>query len=349
MAGSMFSRSIRFALLAALFLFSAAGMRMIHRNNSQAIAIKPLALNPNNKFQKNVGALIFRGAWELRSDNNDFGGISALLALPGGRFMGVSDAGALIGFGLTRNNRIDRPFIAGLPGAVGPGVDYGDRDSESLAFDPATRRFWVSYEGKHAVRRFSPSFVRIDGKITTVEMKKWGSNSGGEALIRLADGRFILFSEGKDRADGSYEALFFSGDPVEPGTRHFTFGYRPPAGYKPTDAAMLPDGRLLLLTRRIAFPDGFSAKLVVLNPSQIKKDEAIQGRVIAVLAAPLLVDNMEGIAITQEEDRTIIWMISDNNFNIWQRTILMKFALNLPPEKDKKKPETASAPGFESL
>ena len=47
-----------------------------------------------------MGDLVFLGAWELGSGNGDFGGISALAALPGGRFVGVSDAGTLIGFGL---------------------------------------------------------------------------------------------------------------------------------------------------------------------------------------------------------------------------------------------------------
>jgi hypothetical protein len=71
----------------------------------------------------------------------------------------------------------------------------------------------------------------------------------------------------------------------------------------------------------------------------------VQGAVLATLKSPLLVDNMEGLAITQENGRTVIWMISDNNFNIWQQTILMKFALT----EEIKKPEADAAPGFESL
>ena len=219
----------------------------------------------------------------------------------------------------------------------------------SIAFDPATRRFWVSYEAKHAIRRFTPSFARSDGKTTAAEMNEWGGNSGGEAFVRLPNGQFLLFSEGMDLPDGSYQALFFSGDPVEEGTRHFAFGYRPPAGYKATDATMLPDGRVLLLNRRISFPQGFAAKLVVIDPMAIRKGKTVKGQVIATLAPPLLVDNMEGLTTTQENGRTIIWMISDNNFNIWQRTILMKFALENLPAKTNKKPEADNAPGFDSL
>jgi hypothetical protein len=65
----------------------------------------------------------------------------------------------------------------------------------------------------------------------------------------------------------------------------------------------------------------------------------------------MLVDNMEGIAITNEGGRMIVWMVSDNNFNIWQRTLLMKFELHLPSQhQPKEKPgATDAAPGFDSL
>ncbi|MFC4291425.1 esterase-like activity of phytase family protein [Sphingorhabdus arenilitoris] len=355
MAKIMLFRLLRSTLLIAMLICLIGGIRVVNRNDSQDIALRPLALDVNDSDRRTVGALTFLRAWELGSGNSDFGGISALVALPGGRFMGVSDAGALIGFGLTRDDKADRPFIAALPGAVGPNISYEDRDSEGIAYDRETGRFWVSYEAKHMIRRFTPSFARISGKFTAPEMKKWGANSGGEALVRLADGRFILFSEGMDLPDGSYQALFFSGDPVEAGTSHFSFGYRPPSGYKATDATLLPDGRILILTRRVSFPDGFTAKLVLLDPSDIAKEEAITGTVIATLAPPLLVDNMEGLTTTQENGRIIVWMISDNNFNAWQRTLLMKFILNLDGGKDRKggkdekKPDANIAPGFQSL
>jgi hypothetical protein len=342
----MLQRLGHLIVILVLALLAVGGVRTYYKNTSQNIALKPLPFNPDHPGNTRVGQLLFLKAWELGSGNLDFGGISALTTLPDGRFIGLSDAGTLIGFGLTNDDRTDRPFIAPLPEAYGPGKGYGDRDSEGLVSDNASGRFWVSYEGKHMIRRFTPSFARSDGVVRPAEMQFWGANSGAEAIARLPDGRFLVFSEGADRSDGSYDALAFSGDPVEPGTTHFRFGYRPPSGYKATDAKMLPDGRLLILNRRIGFPEGFSAKLTVLNPAAIAKDEAISGAVIATLISPLLVDNMEGLAITQEAGRTIIWMISDNNFNnIWQRTLLMKFALIVP----KKKPEAETAPGFESL
>jgi hypothetical protein len=337
-----FGQLILVILLAVLAI---GGLRTTYKNSSQNIALKPLPFNPDNPANTRVGQLQFLKAWELDSANLDFGGLSALTVLPDGRFVGLSDAGTLTGFGLTNDDRTDRPFIAPLPESFGPGKTYEDRDSEGLVSDPVSGQYWVSYEGKHMIRRFTPSFARSDGMVRPPEMQYWGANSGAEAIARLPDGRFLVISEGADRSDGSYTALAFSGDPIEPGTTHFTFGYRPPNGYKATDAKMLPDGRLLVLNRRVAFPEGFSAKLTVFDPTTIAKGETVNGKVIATLKSPLLVDNMEGLAITQESGRTIIWMISDNNFNIWQRTLLMKFALIT----DIKKPEAEPAPGFETL
>lgn len=341
-------RPLLIALLLLLFVGSVSGERQMYSNHSQNIALIPLPLDPAHPGPRRLGELVFESAWELGSGNSDFGGISALTALPDGRFVGVSDAGTLIGFGLTNDDKADRPFIAPLPGAFGHEVDYKDRDSEGLVHDPATGRFWISYEAHHAIRRFTPSFSRMDGIVRPKEMQDWPSNRGGEAIARLGDGRFVVFSEkGNQSDDGAADALLFSGDPVEPGTVVSRFRYRAPKGYLTTDATLLPDGRLVLLHRRLGFPDGFRAKLALLDPKLIKPGVTLQGQVIATLKPPLLVDNMEGVAVTREGKETIIWLISDNNFNIFERTLLMKF--RLAERAPKKKPEAASAPGFESL
>jgi hypothetical protein len=340
----MLNRFRRVLLIFVLAVLAIAGVRTTYKNTSQNIALTPLLLDETDPKRTSVGGLSFLGAWELRSDNGDFGGISALVALKDGRFLGVSDAGALIGFGMSGDARADRPFIAALPGAFGKGVIFKDRDSEGIAYDAVSGRVWVSYEFKHAIRRFPASMSRVDGMIRPKTMRRWPRNSGAEALVRLNDGRFLVFAEGGPD-DGIYPAIQFSGDPVEAGTTQFPFRYRPSPGYRITDASQLPDGRVLLLERRIGFPEGFTAKLLILDPAKIARDAIVSGEVIATLAPPLLVDNMEGLAITQERGRTVVWLVSDNNFNAIQRTLLMKFALTLP----NKKPEALDAPGFDSL
>lgn len=336
----------RIALPLLLAIIAVGGVRTIYPSVSQNIAMRPLALDPAHPGPRRVGELIFLNAWELRSNNEGFGGFSALAGLSDGRFVGVSDAGTLIGFGLTSDDRTDRPFIAPLPGSQGLNVTYKDRDSEGITYDPGSGQFWVSYEAKHAIRRFSRSFARSTGIVRPREMQGWPSNKGAESIIRLADGRFIVIAESLE-GNNTHQALLFSGDPVEPGTSVARFTFRPPAGYRVTDGVQLPDGRLLMLNRWVGLPSGFAAKLALVDPSTIAKGETVAGQVIATLSSPLLIDNMEGISVTKDGPTTIIWLISDDNFSIFQRTLLMKFRLS--ERQAKKKPEAVAAPGFESL
>lgn len=347
-----FKKFISIALISCVILsITIFGVRITRPNYEQKITLRSLPFNTENPDQKRLGPLKFLAAWELTSDNPDFGGISAINILDDGRFLGVSDAGTLIGFGINGNEVADRPFIAPLPGSQGEGLTFADRDSEAIAHDPDTGRFWVGYENSNAVRRFSRSFARTDKFVKPPLMQNWSPNSGAEAMARMKDGRFIIFSEGYDLPDGSYEAILFSGDPTLAGTAAASFGYFPPDGYKVTDAAQLPNGNILILHRRVSFPIGFSVKLGVLDPDTIISGESVRSEIIATLESPLLVDNLEGITIANENGKTIIWMISDNNFFIFQRTLLMKFELSLSKikQQDIKKPDEEIAPGFESL
>jgi hypothetical protein len=341
----MISRISRLFLALTLAVLAVSGTRTVYPSSSQNIAMRPLDLDPAHPGPRRVGDLVFVNAWELQSANAEFGGISALLAMRDGRFIGVSDAGTLIGFGLTDDDRIDRPFIAPLPESVGPDLTYQDRDSEGITYDPETGQFWVSYEANHAIRRFSKSFARRTGYVRLGGKHHWAKNKGVEAVARMADGRFVAINENLEQ--GLHEGFLFSGDPVESGTVKTSFDYRPPKGYRVTDISALPDGRLIVLNRKVGFPNGFSAKIALLDPADIGVMETVEGRVITTLASPLLIDNMEGIAVSVANESTIIWLISDDNFSVFQRTLLMKFRLS--ERQAKKKPEAVAAPGFESL
>jgi hypothetical protein len=69
--------------------------------------------------------------------------------------------------------------------------------------------------------------------------------------------------------------------------------------------------------------------LTLIDPRRIRTGMTIRGREIARLAPPLTVDNFEGLAITREHGATMLWMVSDDNLLFLQRTLLMKFRLDL--------------------
>jgi hypothetical protein len=186
---------------------------------------------------------------------------------------------------------------------------------------------WVGFERRNAVWRYNNRTWKSDSHAQPPAMRRWPENNGAEGMIRLAGSRFLVFSEATRNTDGSLQVLLFDGDPAEPPTRSVRMGYRAPEGYHLTDAALLPDGRLLLLNRRFTLIEGISAKLVLASLPRLQAGAVIQGKEVADLRPPLLVDNMEGLSTTEERGRTIVWIISDDNFNPLQRTLLMKFAL----------------------
>ena len=187
--------------------------------------------------------------------------------------------------------------------------------------------YWTGLEGRNAIARYAPSFARLEKLIEPKAMRNWPDNGGPEAMTRLPDGRFIVFSEEAFGPDNSTQALLFAGDPTDSQTSVQIFGYRAPQGYRVTDAAKLPDGRIILTNRRFTLFEGVSAVVTVADPKDIVPGKSWQGIEIARLKPPLTVDNMEGISVTQEGADTIIWLISDDNFQSFQRTLLLKFRL----------------------
>lgn len=354
---NMTRRTLFILLLCTIAMGSLFGTRIIIPNRSQSVSAAAVPLNPDNPAQRTVGALTFIGAWHLKSDNSDFGGFSALGRLPDGRFLAISDAGWMAAFALTplaKGAAVSDSFIARLPGAEGIGPDgkelnYEDRDAESLTFDGERGRYWVGYENKNVIRRLDGGFVRVTAIAAPKKMADWPSNGGPEAMLRLSDGRFLVFAETAELADGSTEALLFQGDPTEKGTQIARLSYAAPEGYRVTDAAQLPDGDLLLLNRRIGVPKGFTAKLTRVPLSDVRAGAVLSGEVIASLAPPLTVDNMEGLLVergtVQGRDATLIWLISDDNYFGFQRTLLMQFALF---EEDFEGEDKDAAPGFQS-
>ncbi|HEU0135233.1 MAG TPA: esterase-like activity of phytase family protein, partial [Allosphingosinicella sp.] len=155
-------------------------------------------------------------------------------------------------------------------------------------------------------------------------MSKWSANRGPEAMVRLADGRFLIFAEGPG---GVSEALLFAGDPAVPGTPSTRLRYRPPEGFRITDAALLPDGRLALLNRSISLFSGFTAKLTIATLPASGEGSVIAGEEAAVFEGRVARDNLEALSVTREDGRTILWLASDDNYSPFQRTLLMKFAL----------------------
>lgn len=286
----------------------------------------PVAFDPGDPAHVRLGPLRFLGGWRLTSPRSDFGGISAL-HIAQGRFLALADTGRLFRFRMRPGGSIfDTSFIA-LPAGPGRKDQKSDRDTESLVVDEESGRLWVGYERHNAVWRYDGALTLAEEHAEPAAMKDWPWNGGPEAMARLADGRFIIICEEPTRPGDAHEALLFSADPTRRGTRVTRFLYRGPPGFWVTDAAPLPDGRLLILHRDYSLMGGVKAALATIDPAAIRAGVVLEGRELARLQAPLTLDNMEALAIEREAGRTILWLASDDNLSPFQRTLLMKFEL----------------------
>lgn len=290
------------------------------------LRFEPIPLNADRPGESRIGALRYLGGWAVSSNDFRFGGLSAW-HVDGNGALGVSDAGWLFRFPLPSGTGQGALAVGWLrQGPAGEGSDKENRDAESLAV--AGGRAWIGFEQANSVWRYRLGDWRAEASAAPAAMAKWDENRGSEAMVRFPNGRFLVFAEGPG---GDSEAQLFDRDPAEAGARSVALRYRPPAGYRVTDAALLPDGRLLTLNRHINLLRGFSAKLTIVEAPAIWAGALLAGREIAALEGPFAQGNLEALSVAQERGRTIVWLASDDNYNPLQRTVLLKFALEARP------------------
>lgn len=324
-------RGARIAALLAIGFLSGTFVPTVERPlaataSDTAMTVAPIALDPDDPSVRRVGSLIFLEGWWLRSRDVRFGGLSGM-HVEDGAVTAISDAGTLFRFPLPVPGASALPLrVERLLDGPGTGRRKSERDSESMVI--AGDHAWIAFEGANAVWRYSRTSGRAEASARPEAMRRWPSMRGAEAMLRLPDGRFLLLAEGHVAADGTTPALLFAGDPAEEGTAAEALRYLPPEGFRATDAAVLPDGRLLILNRRFYWTEGVSAALTLVERRALRPGAVLEGREIARLDGNLTVDNMEALSITREGARTIVWIASDDNFNpLFQRTLLMKFVL----------------------
>jgi hypothetical protein len=271
-----------------------------------------------------MGAVDLVGAWHLHSANRDFGSYSALAALPDGQLLAVSDKNGVLRFDPPGRRVPQRTAIRPLFGG-NPFIAKHEADAEAVAIDPATGDVWASFEGNAVFVRFAPDFSTY-AKVAAPVLEEWPDNSGPEAMTRLADGRFVAMIEDSTSLlhPDRHPVLVYRGAP-RPGEVPLRLAVEMPGGFRPTDAAQLPDGRLLVLGRKVTLT-GFTCVLALVDPREFKAGAVVIARELARVDDPRLRDNYEGLAVVREADGAVtLWLVSDDNLSTWfQRTLLLE-------------------------
>ena len=294
-------------------------------------------LNADDRSQTRIGALEFRGGLSIRSPDRRFGGLSGLLVEPdGSALLAVTDAGNWISAPLIHDGS---GRLIGLgPGKLGylPGTD-GSRMSGKRAQDAeALTRLGdgtvvVAFEQTHRLWRYGsgvPPFAgRPERMLPPPGLVGLPSNNGLEALAALDDGRMLALPQDRNAA-GHYPAYLWGG-------RHWqVMNYPSSGGFDPSGATRLPDGDLLVLERSYSLIGGVMVRLMHLPVGQLgaggglRSDKVLSPRELGVLKPPLTLDNFEAVdSRVGPAGETLVYILSDDNFSPWQRTLLLQFAL----------------------
>lgn len=308
---------------------------------AEGVAALPLTatavpLAPRDPAVRDVGRLRYMGGVELQSTNKAFGGLSGLAAGRDGWLLSVSDTGNWVAFRtVEKNGRL----IGVTDGVIAPLLDETGGaplvkkagDAEALIWD-ADGTASVSFEQDHRIAvypRIDPARpdtlrTRAARIIRAPATSGWPDNGGGEALARLSDGALLWFAEDGQDAERRSPVLR-----IAPDGTVTSLLYTAPEGFRPTDAIEIAPGRVLLVNRRFTPLEGMSAVVTLASVGP-----TMHGEVVARLLPPLTTDNMEGIAVVRAAGRTFIYLVSDDNFAGYQRTLLLKF--ELLPENAKR-------------
>jgi hypothetical protein len=158
-------------------------------------------------------------------------------------------------------------------------------------------------------------------------VKKLPFNKGIEALVMVPKGKplagtLIAISERGLDAQGHLIGFLVGGP--SPGQ----FALRRTRDYDVSDAVLLSSGDLLILERKFSWFSGIGIRIRRVPLASVAPGAVVDGPVIFEADLGQEIDNLEGIdAHVTDEGDTVLTMVSDDNFSMIQRTLLLQFKL----------------------
>jgi hypothetical protein len=330
---------VLFALLLALPALADPAAHGTDAPTKIEITAHPIAVfDPREPQRVRFGALTFRGGLSLSSTHSHFGGLSAIrVAADGARFLAVSDKGrwlrGRIVYDGTRPVGVTEAEMAPVLGADGkPLAARGWYDTESIAEDRGT--VWLGIERVNRIVKFDIGkhglLARGEPIAVPPGIQRLPNNKGLECLVFVPrgfplGGTLMAISErGLDR-DGNIEAFLLGGP--SPGQ----FSVKRIGKFDVSDCAITPNGDLLLLERSFSGLNGVGLRIRRVPLAEVKPGATIDGPALIEADMNYQIDNMEGLSVHRAADGALVLtLLSDDNFSIIQRTLLLQFTLAEP-------------------
>lgn len=306
-----------------------------------AVSAKPMALDASDASRDKTGDLTYLGGLRLRSDAKGFGGFSGLdISTDGLSLIAVSDFGRRLDARLSYSKEgrlagISNARLAPLIGLDGkPITGKGEGDAEEIA--RLGGALLVAFERHHRILSY-----RVDGAIAHAigqppGLEKAPTNGGIEALTALPDGRLLAIMEAatavSNKASSGASLAWIRHEQSWTKMHYARTGKLSPAGAATVPTGKDGEGDVLVIERHWSLLAGTRVRIARLGANELAKagpDAMLRPREIARLEAPLIVDNFEGIAIRRGPGgAAYVYLISDDNFNPLQETLLLMFRLD---------------------
>jgi hypothetical protein len=300
--------------------------------------VSPIANFLHGSPATRFGKLEFRGGLQLSSSDPDFGSLSGLDVAPDGRTLyAIADNG----FWFTATLAEEGGRLTGLGDArLAPILDRNGQvvstkrlgDAEGLRLTQANGRLaaLVSFEQVNNVREYlGPDFgraasrpLRLPAMVAGMKKNK-GLESVAVATPAAGLGAAIVLVAERSLDKAGNNRAWIVGGPHEG-----AFSLVRSKGYDVTDAAFMSGGDLLVLERKVDFPSGLYARIRRLPGAAIRPGATVDGETLLEADLRYQIDNMEGLAVRDGPGgETLIDIVSDDNQNRLQRTLLLQFAL----------------------
>ena len=297
---------------------------------SGGLATLDIAAEPLNAKQTELltarlpAGAAFAGAWELKSADPNFGGLSGLAVTGSGSLLAITDSGGWVSIALAAGTPA-AATIGYMRGADGKFLaGKGENDAEGLAYRDGIAL--VSFEREFRIEAFafgdcgaSAKAVEIAGLPGTHEARPIEANAGPEALTLTPDGALRFGFESVSGGVSPIGAVLASGKGEWTGT-----------------LAGNPDGFALVGMGAVSLADSSERAIYLYRAfdpvrgarSVLSWGEGETHRL--TLSRPVMTDNFEGLAVQDMGPGQVrIWIVSDNNFSRLQRTLLYAFDVSL--------------------
>jgi hypothetical protein len=309
-----------------------------------AVETIPVNSSPFDASRTRFGRMEWRGGFEIASDDDRFGGLSGLvLSDDGRRMVAVSDLGwwfeARLGYADGRLDTLADARMGRLLDASGrPFRGKAFQDAEAVAADGRglDGDLLVGFERQTRILRYPYGRNGMAARPRPVaiprQLEAGPNNRELEAVGRFPSGgptkdTLIAISERQLDGDGNILGWIFGAGASR------AIALVRIRDFDVTDLAIDPETRALFtLERRFSPFTGGGMLIRRFDAASLVAGKPLTGEILIEANQTFTIDNMEGLALTRAGGELRLTVLSDDNYNGFQRTLLMQFAL--VPEAD---------------